>query len=66
LRRAVPGSRLSTGTDTAGDEDTIFHTLRDTRPLVVWPSTFSAPAPDPVIHNVPVPVTLRMTCVATG
>ena len=42
------------------------HSLRDTRPLVVSPPTLAAPPPDPVIHDVLVPVTLRMTCVAAG
>jgi hypothetical protein len=48
------------------DQDTIFHSARDTRPLVVWSPTLAAPASGSVIHIVPVPVTLRVTCVAAG
>jgi hypothetical protein len=57
---------LSTGVDTIRGEDTIFHSRRDTRPLVVRLPTLDAPVSGPVIHTVPVPVTLRVTCVAAG
>jgi len=57
---------LSTGAGTVRRQDTIFHSPRDTRPLVVWPSTLTAPASGSVIYTVPGPVTLRVTCVAAG
>jgi hypothetical protein len=57
---------LSTGVDTIRGEDTIFHSRRDTRPLVVRLPTLDAPVSDSVIHTVPVPVTLRVTGVAAG
>ena len=58
--------QLSTGAGTARTQDTIFHSPRDTRPLVVWPSTLTAPARGSVIHTEPGPVTVRVTCVAAG
>jgi hypothetical protein len=42
-------------------QDTIFHSPRDTQPLVVPPPTFTAPTPGPVIDIGHVPVTLRVT-----
>jgi hypothetical protein len=57
---------LSTGAGTVRRQDTIFHSPRDTRPLVVRPPTLTAPAADSVIHIVPGSVTLRVTCVAAG
>ena len=64
-----PRRELSTSLGTLSgdpDHDTIFHSPHDTQPLVVRPPTLTAPATDSVIHTVPVPVTLRVTCAAAG